>query len=37
MESVAEATSSLGETVAQMLPTLFFMLIQRPLELSMGF
>lgn len=38
MGSVAEATSSLGQTVVQMVPTLFmFFLIQTPLELSMGF
>jgi len=37
MGSVAEATSSLGQTVVQMVPTLFMFLIQTPLELSMGF
>lgn len=37
MGSIAESTASLGQTVTQMLPTLFALLIKTPLELSIGF
>lgn len=36
MGSVAEATSSLGQTVRQMVPMLFGMLVSVPLNLSFG-
>jgi|GEM_PF-1113780 hypothetical protein len=37
MGSIAEATSSLGQTVTQMLPMMFDLLIRTPLNLSFGF
>lgn len=37
MGSIAEATSSLGQTVMQMVPVIFDLLIVAPLQLSIGF
>lgn len=37
MGSIGEATSSLGQTVVQMLPMMFMLLVQSPLQLSFGF
>ncbi|MGF7121775.1 hypothetical protein J2X34_002188 [Rhodococcus sp. BE178] len=36
MLSIQNATSSLGQTVEQMLPILFLLLVQGPVTLSLG-
>lgn len=36
MLSIQNATSSLGQTVQQMLPMLFLILVQQPMTLSLG-
>ncbi|BCN62482.1 hypothetical protein RE9431_09370 [Prescottella equi] len=36
MLSIAEATASLGQTVTQMIPTLYSALIGRAVSLSLG-
>ena len=37
MQSVGEATASLGQTAEQMIPVLFDLLIVTPLRLLIGF
>ncbi|MGO4204836.1 hypothetical protein AB4Z09_24475 [Rhodococcus sp. TAF43] len=36
MGSVAEATASLGQTIQQMAPLMFQILVMAPLQLSLG-